>query len=118
MVEGITTRESPSLLRPSRQPLLASRAAFPQCASILTFLCAPCLCQRSAGKQLLQQMGKLIPKLKSRVEGKKPVPGAVPGLPFPGYPETLLPVALPPPVDGAVASGSGGGGSSKKKKAK
>jgi len=69
-------------------------------------------------RQLLQQMGLIIPKLKSRAEGKTKVPGSVPGLPFPGYPETLLPVAAPPPADGVVAGSSGGGGSSKKKKAK
>mmetsp|Transcript_31031 Transcript_31031/g.62159 ORF Transcript_31031/g.62159 Transcript_31031/m.62159 type:complete len:177 (-) Transcript_31031:223-753(-) len=73
-------------------------------------------------RQLLQQMGSLIPKLKSRQEGKPKVPGSIPGMPFPGYPETLLPVAGPLPADGAAAaaaaSGGSGGGSSKKKKGK
>lgn len=99
-----------------------------------------------AGRALLQAMGEHIPKLKSRADGKvccekwgmscalpclscQPASSQVkgpntPGIPLPGYPETLLPVAIapnavPPEAGGSgamVAGSSGGGGSSKKKK--
>ena len=66
-------------------------------------------------RRLLEEMGKHIPKLKSRVEGKCPTPGT-PGIPFPGYPETLMPIAIAAPGDAAgAAAASSGGGSSKKK---
>ena len=65
-------------------------------------------------------MGTLIPKLKSRTEGKFKGPGTV-GVPFPGYPETLMPISLPEAQQAALAasggaiSGGAGSGSSKKK---
>ena len=72
-------------------------------------------------RQLLQAMGELIPKLKSRADGKVKGP-ETPGLPLPGYPHTLLPIpnAGPGPMGamggaGAGAAGGAGGGSSKKK---
>ena len=67
-------------------------------------------------RMLLVEMGKLIPSLKSRAETiKKP---GTPGIPFPGYPETLMPVAITQPLEGGpgtAAASSAGGGSSKKK---
>jgi len=76
-------------------------------------------------RQLLQAMGEIIPKLKSRADGKVKGP-ETPGIPLPGYPETLLPVPNANPAGaeggamGAAGSGSGGAdsGSSKKKKGK
>ena len=70
-------------------------------------------------RQLLIALGAAIPSLKSRAEGKVKGPGT-PGLPLPGYPETLMPVlgvnAGPPPDAIGAGSSSSGGGSSKKKK--
>jgi signal recognition particle subunit SEC65 len=68
---------------------------------------------------MLRKMGELIPKLKCRADGPKK-PGT-PGIPFPGYPETLMPVQISAPMvegmPGAVGAtaAAGGGGSSKKK---
>jgi signal recognition particle subunit SRP19 len=63
---------------------------------------------------LLRKMGELIPKLKSRTEGKAPKPGT-PGVPFPGYPETLMPIYQDPAQAALAMQGAAGGGSSKKK---
>jgi hypothetical protein len=67
-------------------------------------------------RQLLKAMGELIPKLKSRADGKVKGP-ETPGIPLPGYPYTLLPIPQGPPPAAIAASASAGasGGSSKKK---
>ena len=104
--------------KPPRSPRTASDASVASNArrSRVGVRCVPA-CRACAGRQLLQKMGELIPNLKSRADGKVHGPGT-PGLPLPGYPETLLPVANAAPAD-PVAMGGGpgasGGGSSKKK---
>ena len=65
-------------------------------------------------RDVLRKMGELIPKLKSRTEGKAPKPGT-PGVPFPGYPETLMPIYQDPAQAALAMQGAAGGGSSKKK---
>lgn len=70
-------------------------------------------------RQLLYALGEAIPGLKSRADGKVKGP-ETPGIPLPGYPQTLLPIpsacAGPMGSMGAVAgAGTASAGSSKKK---
>ena len=70
-------------------------------------------------RQLLKAMGDLIPKLKSRADGKVKGP-ETPGIPLPGYPYTLLPSPQGPPpaaIAGGASAGASGGSSKKKGKA-
>lgn len=66
-------------------------------------------------RQLLQKVAELIPELKSRREGKIAKPGNPAGVPLPGYPETLMPIAAANAPNLQVPGTSSGGGSSKKK---
>jgi len=66
-------------------------------------------------RQLLLKVAELIPELKSRREGKVAKPGNPIGVPLPGYPETLMPIAAANAPNLQVPGTSAGGGSSKKK---